>query len=56
MDFINEDDLERKIVKPSLDQLQHEILPAALAGLEASLRKVLDGATVTITINLRASS
>ena len=56
MDFVDEDAPEKKIIQPTLDRLEHEILPAAIANLEASLRKILDGATVTVTINLRAQS
>lgn len=56
MDFINEDEIWKKIGQPLLDKLKSEVLPSTLDGLESRLRSVLDGATVTITINLRPRS
>lgn len=56
MDLINEADLNAKIVVPSLDRLQNAILPALVDKLEAMLRGVLDGAHVTITIDLKPKS
>jgi hypothetical protein len=56
MDLINEDDVSRKIIQPAIARLESQTIPLLGATLENIVREALDGATVTITINLKAKS
>ena len=52
MDLINEQQIQEKLVEPTLSHMETVTFPKLAAELQAALRAVIDQANVTITIKI----